>query len=74
MRYYLPPSATLIGSGAQREAETDAYKVFSFMMETDVGATTIKTLQYTVDIPNCASYTGELMVTQQPGLRSSLAE
>jgi hypothetical protein len=42
------------------------------MMDTAVGAKTAKTLSYTVDVPNCADYTGSVSVYDQPWLRASL--
>lgn len=68
IRYYVPLGAELMGSGAGVEIEQDV-QVFSFMLDTDVGTRSTKTLQYRLPIPACHTYTGSVDIVRQPGLR-----
>jgi hypothetical protein len=65
----VPLGATLVGAGSDITVgtNTDA-TVFSTLIETPVGANTSKSWQYTLDIPECDSYTGSVEWTRQPGL------
>lgn len=69
-RLYVPRSATLAFTGADITlTENEDVKVYSFMLETNPGATTSKTLRYTVDVPNCDTTDASLSWTRQPGIR-----
>ncbi len=69
-RLYVPRSATLAFTGADiTTTENENARVYSFMLETSPGATTSKTLRYTVDIPNCESVDTSISWARQPGLR-----
>ena len=70
VRVYVPLGATLIGAGSDITVATNEYAtVFSTLIETPVGASTSKSWRYTLDIPQCDSYTGSVEWTRQPGLR-----
>lgn len=67
VRYFLPLEAELIGSGATIETdEVTQTQVVAFQLDTDVGATTAKTLRYTLPIPHCSEYRGDIAIIRQP--------
>ncbi len=75
VRVYVPLGATLIGVGSDITVATNAYAtVFSTLIETPVGATTSKSWKYTLDIPQCDSYSGSVEWTRQPGLREVIVK
>ena len=70
VRVYVPLGATLVGAGSDITVATNANAtVFSTLIETPVGASVSKSWQYTLDIPECDSYTGSVEWVRQPGLR-----
>lgn len=71
VRLYVPKTAKLLGDGGSIEVNTGSLNatVFSFFLNTPVGGTATKTIHYTVEIPQCADYSGSIDWYRQPGLR-----
>lgn len=67
----MPHGAELAFTGSDIKKETDQYgTVFSWIMETNPGAKTSKTLRYTLPIEDCQSVNTALTWMRQPGIRT----
>lgn len=75
VRVYVPLGATLVGAGSDITVTSDTHAtIFSLLIETPVGASSSKSWKYTLDIPQCQSYTGLVEWTRQPGLREVIVK
>lgn len=75
VRVYVPIGATLVGAGSDITVTTDDHAtIFSTLIETPVGSKSSKSWKYTLDIPQCDSYTGSVEWTRQPGLREVIVK
>lgn len=73
MRLYTPKGSALTGSTIGIETvEKDDSTVFTWLMETPVGASTSKTIRYTTPIADCQTFTGWLNWYRQPGLQNTM--
>jgi len=73
MRLYTPKGSVLTGSTIGIETvEKDDSTVFTWLMETPVGASASKTIRYTTPIADCQTFTGGLTWYRQPGLQNTM--
>ncbi len=72
LRAYVPLGATLTGSTAGIDTQSDDQKTeFSFMLSTPVGGSTTKQFQYILSIPNCQNQASLASWYRQPWLQNT---
>ena len=70
MRLYVPKGSTLTGSTVWVDIiDKPEATVFTWLLETPVGASTSKTIRYVTDVPGCSEGDAYLTWYRQPGLQ-----